>query len=66
MNKLEKWGAKKIKEIAQKAVSNSVGKSIYPYGHEKKIPEDVKRWLRKKSLQREGEGKDESGVNVSL
>lgn len=45
MKKVKQWTGEKIRDTAKKVVDYSVGKSIWPFGHEMKIPESVERWV---------------------
>ncbi|HIY63263.1 MAG TPA: hypothetical protein H9730_07320 [Candidatus Mediterraneibacter stercoripullorum] len=47
MWKFEKELAKKVQETAKNVVKNSVGKSIFLGAYEKKIPVEVKNWVKR-------------------
>ena len=45
MRATKKLVSKTVKKIAKSVAKNSVGKSYTIYGYEKKIPEEVEKWV---------------------
>lgn len=48
MRETKKWVSKHIANVAKKATKYTVGKSFYPFGHEKESSEVIKSWVLKR------------------